>query len=295
MNYKQWRQHAEQQMRTKGYDANAIQWFLMDTLQWSRTSLILNEIAIIPETTLAQLNDGLSHLLTGMPLQYVVGQAEFYGRPFKVTPDVLIPRPETEEVVHYFLNQLTEATSCVADVGVGSGAIAVTLKAEKPELQVIATDISSQALLVAKENACRLQQDITFIQGNALQPLIDQDIRLDGLISNPPYIGEHERGLMDESVIQYEPHVALFADQEGYQVYEAILRDLPHVMHDGAPVVFEIGFQQGVQLTEMMQQLYPHIKTEVIPDINGNARIFHFKWSTSNGYHEYLDEQHDNL
>ncbi|EGQ0372457.1 peptide chain release factor N(5)-glutamine methyltransferase [Staphylococcus pseudintermedius] len=278
MNYKEWRQQAEQQMVVKGYEPNAIQWFMMDTLQWSRTSLILNEMTPIAESTLKQLNDGLSQLLTGMPVQYVVGQSEFYGRQFKVNSDVLIPRPETEEVVHYFLTQLA-AAKVVADIGVGSGAIAITLKAERPELRVIATEISFQALAVARENAQRLQRDITFLQGNALQPLIDQDVRLDGLISNPPYIGEHERTLMDNSVIQYEPHVALFAAQEGYQVYAAILRDLPHVMQDGAPVVFEIGFQQGAQLTRMMQQLYPHITPEVINDINGHARIFHFKWT----------------
>lgn len=278
MNYKEWRQQAEQQMVVKGYEPNAIQWFMMDTLQRSRTSLILNEMTPIAESTLKQLNDGLSQLLTGMPVQYVVGQSEFYGRQFKVNSDVLIPRPETEEVVHYFLTQLA-AAKVVADIGVGSGAIAITLKAERPELRVIATDISFQALAVARENAQRLQRDITFLQGNALQPLIDQDVRLDGLISNPPYIGEHERTLMDNSVIQYEPHVALFAAQEGYQVYAAILRDLPHVMQDGAPVVFEIGFQQGAQLTRMMQQLYPHITPEVINDINGHARIFHFKWT----------------
>ena len=280
MNYKEWRQQAEQQMVVKGYEPNAIQWFMMDTLQGSRTSLILNEMTPIAESTLKQLNDGLSQLLTGMPVQYVVGQSEFYGRQFKVNSDVLIPRPETEEVVHYFLTQLA-AAKVVADIGVGSGAIAITLKAERPELRVIATDISFQALAVARENAQRLQRDITFLQGNALQPLIDQDVRLDGLISNPPYIGEHERTLMDNSVIQYEPHVALFAAQEGYQVYAAILRDLPHVMQDGAPVVFEIGFQQGAQLTRMMQQLYPHITPEVINDINGHARIFHFKWTQS--------------
>ncbi|EGQ3522317.1 peptide chain release factor N(5)-glutamine methyltransferase [Staphylococcus pseudintermedius] len=278
MNYKEWRQQAEQQMVVKGYEPNAIQWFMMDTLQWSRTSLILNEMTPMAESTLKQLNDGLSQLLTGMPVQYVVGQSEFYGRQFKVNSDVLIPRPETEEVVHYFLTQLA-AAKVVADIGVGSGAIAITLKAERPELRVIATDISFQALAVARENAQRLQRDITFLQGNALQPLIDQDVRLGGLISNPPYIGEHERTLMDNSVIQYEPHVALFAAQEGYQVYAAILRDLPHVMQDGAPVVFEIGFQQGAQLTRMMQQLYPHITPEVINDINGHARIFHFKWT----------------
>lgn len=278
MNYKEWRQQAEQQMVAKGYEPSAIQWFMMDTLQWSRTSLILNEMTPMAESTLKQLNDGLSQLLTGMPVQYVVGQSEFYGRQFKVNSDVLIPRPETEEVVHYFLTQLA-AAKVVADIGVGSGAIAITLKAERPELRVIATDISFQALAVARENAQRLQRDITFLQGNALQPLIAQGVRLDGLISNPPYIGEHERTLMDNSVIQYEPHVALFAAQEGYQVYAAILRDLPHVMQDGAPVVFEIGFQQGAQLTRMMQQLYPHITPEVINDINGHARIFHFKWT----------------
>lgn len=100
------------------------------------------------------------------------------------------------------------AAKVVADIGVGSGAIAITLKAERPELRVIATDISFQALAVARKCSAPATRH-HLLQGNALQPLIDQDVRLDGLISNPPYIGEHERTLMDNSVIQYEPHVAL--------------------------------------------------------------------------------------
>nr|WP_240622351.1 peptide chain release factor N(5)-glutamine methyltransferase [Staphylococcus lutrae] len=267
-------------MQWKGYEATSVKWLIMDTLQWSSAQAVMHEMDSIPEKTMRLLDERLLQLLSGRPVQYVVGQAAFYGRQFKVTPDVLIPRPETEEVVQYFLSKMKQPGT-VADIGVGSGAIAVTLKAENEALEVIATDISAEALEVARDNARAHQQHITFYEGDALQPLINNAIRLDGLISNPPYIGVNEREWMDAHVIAHEPHVALFADNEGFQVYESILRDLPKVMREGAPVVFEIGFQQGKALTTLMASWYPHIATEVLEDINGNARMFYFNWTSS--------------
>ncbi|WP_353458147.1 peptide chain release factor N(5)-glutamine methyltransferase [Staphylococcus coagulans] len=277
MNYNQWIKNAKQKMSAKGYEENAVEWLVMDMCQWSRTQMILNEKDVLSQDRLKQLEQGLSLLLKGMPVQYVVEQAHFYGRIFKVNPNVLIPRPETEEVVHYFLNQI-RPTMTVADVGVGSGIIAVTLKAEINDLTVYGSDISKSALSVAQNNAKKHNCEIHFMEGDALKPYIEQGIQLEGLISNPPYISKEEVNVMGKDVLEFEPHLALFAEEQGYQVYKALIRDLPAVMCDGAPVVFEIGYQQGEFLTQLMQKWFPHIKTQVIDDINGQPRIFTFNW-----------------
>ena len=139
------------------------------------------------------------------------------------------PRPETEEVMLHFLNQCHHQDT-VADIGTGSGAIAITLKLLKPDLNVLATDLYEDTLNVARNNATLHQQEIQFLQGDALKPLIDNNIKVDGLISNPPYIDECEARDMDDTVLKYEPHHALFAENEGYAIYEGILKDLPQVM-----------------------------------------------------------------
>ncbi|UXR55636.1 peptide chain release factor N(5)-glutamine methyltransferase [Staphylococcus schleiferi] len=277
MNYNQWIKDAKQKMAAQGYEENAVEWLVMDLCQWSRTQMILNEKDVLSQDRLKQLEQGLSLLLKGMPVQYVVEQAHFYGRIFKVNPNVLIPRPETEEVVHYFLNQI-KPNMTVADVGVGSGIIAVTLKAEMNELIVYGSDISKPALSVAQKNAKKHNCEIHFMEGDALKPYIERGIQLEGLISNPPYISKDEVNVMGKDVLEFEPHLALFAEEQGYQVYKALIRDLPSVMCDGAPVVFEIGYQQGEFLTQLMQSWFSHIKTQVINDINGQPRIFTFNW-----------------
>ena len=145
---------------------------------------------------------------------------------------------------------MCKKTDTIADIGTGSGAIAITLKLLQPELNVIATDLYEDALSVAKQNASHYHQNIQFLRGNALKPLIEKDIKLDGLISNPPYIGHSEIIDMESTVLNYEPHHALFAEKNGFAIYESILEDLPFVMKQGGHVVFEIGYQQGDILKE---------------------------------------------
>ncbi|QLK86987.1 peptide chain release factor N(5)-glutamine methyltransferase [Staphylococcus sp. 17KM0847] len=277
MSYKKWLVEAKRQAERASVEVSAVEWLLLDFMQWTRTTLLYRGDELISETQLEQLTEALEQLLEGKPVQYITQQASFYGQTFFVDERVLIPRPETEEVVEYFLG-ICPNSGVVADIGTGSGAIALTIKNEKKDLDVIASDISLDALSVAKYNAQHFHTNVTFIQGDVLQPFITQNIHLDGLISNPPYIAKEEVAVMGTNVIKHEPHLALFADESGYAIYDKILKDLPYVMNANAPIVFEIGYQQGDTLMAMIKSRYPDLKPQVLNDINGHARILHMNW-----------------
>lgn len=214
----------------------------------------------------------------GVPVQYIIGSEEFYGRQFQVNPAVLIPRPETEELVYGTLKRLysmfgNETEPELADIGTGSGAISITLKLENPRLQVTATDLSEQALATAKDNAVRLGAEINFIQGDLLQPFIDAGKKLDVVISNPPYIPVSDQSWMSEVVTDHEPHLALFAGEDGLDLYRRFMDELPLVLKEKALVGFEIGAGQGEAVSGLLQQTFPQAKVEVVFDINGKDRM----------------------
>ena len=169
-------------------------------------------------TIAERFHQGIKEILEGRPMNYVLGYCWFYGYRLKVNNDVLIPRYETEELVLRLLQLIDEhqEAKSLVDIGTGSGAIAISLKKECEKLKVYATDISVLALKVAESNAQELGADITFMDGDMLQPLIERNIKVDILVSNPPYIPEDE--VMEHSVVDFEPHVALFggADAVSY-------------------------------------------------------------------------------
>lgn len=277
VNYKEKLQEAIQLTLDKGYEQTRAEWLLLDLFKWSRTDYLIHREEQMSQADLAKFDLALHRMLSGEPIQYIVGFQSFYGYNFEVDNNCLIPRPETEEVMLHFLNQCHHQDT-VADIGTGSGAIAITLKLLKPDLNVLATDLYEDTLNVARNNATLHQQEIQFLQGDALKPLIDNNIKVDGLISNPPYIDECEARDMDDTVLKYEPHHALFAENEGYAIYEGILKDLPQVMKEQGHVVFEIGYNQGNQLKALINSMYPDKLVKVIRDINGNERIVSFKW-----------------
>lgn len=277
VNYKDKLQEAIQLTLDKGYEQTRAEWLLLDLFKWSRTDYLIHREEQISQADIAKFDLALHRMLSGEPIQYIVGFQSFYGYNFEVDNNCLIPRPETEEVMLHFLNQCHHQDT-VADIGTGSGAIAITLKLLKPDLNVLATDLYEDTLNVARNNATLHQQEIQFLQGDALKPLIDNNIKVDGLISNPPYIDECEARDMDDTVLKYEPHHALFAENEGYAIYEGILKDLPQVMKEQGHVVFEIGYNQGNQLKALINSMYPDKLVKVIRDINGNERIVSFKW-----------------
>lgn len=278
MSYKEAVQAASKQATVKGYEPKRAEWLLLDLLDWSLTDYVLHMQDTMPAEHERLYQQAVERMLTGEPIQYITGFQSFLGEKFEVDERCLIPRPETEEVLMYFLERLPKQ-SVVADIGTGSGILAVSLKRLEPSLTVYASDLYEGPLTIAEANAKKHQTEITFVQGSDLEPYIEQGICLDGLISNPPYIDESESIDMADTVLDYEPHQALFAEEQGLAVYRAIIEKLPHVLNDQALVVFEIGYNQGAVLKTMIETMYPKIQVDVIADINQNDRIVAFKWS----------------
>ena len=220
--------------------------------------------------------EGIQRLLTGIPLGHVLGFEWFYGYRFTVNEDVLIPRPETEELVANILAAYDEHFSSqdnvmAVDIGTGSGAIAVSLKKEEPNLHMMATDISEQAVAVAKKNADDNEAIVNFMVGDMLQPLIDRNLKVDILISNPPYIPREEE--MEHSVVDYEPHVALFGGDDGLKFYRIIFEIAVKVLKERAMMAFEMGYNQKEALSEEAKKYFPNARIEVLKDMSGKNRM----------------------
>ncbi|ALC86556.1 SAM-dependent methyltransferase [Bacillus sp. FJAT-22090] len=213
---------------------------------------------------------------TGRPFQYIIGQETFYGRDFIVNENVLIPRPETEELIEDVKKRAlklfgTNKVIQVADIGTGSGAIAISIKKEMPNTIVTATDISTEALRVAMKNAQRLDAEVQFEQGDLLAPIANQ--KWDIILSNPPYIGQQEAESLSDTVIEYEPHLALFAEEDGLQLYRKMAEQLPTMMNIPSLIGFEIGYEQGTAVQKMLQKAFPNAAVEVVKDINKKNRF----------------------
>lgn len=211
----------------------------------------------------------------GTPIQHLTGSEEFYGRRFAVNPDVLIPRPETEELIEEALalirQHIPNLEPFIADIGTGSGIIAITMKSEIPSATITATDISQAALETAKANAASLNTDIDFKLGDLLEPLKGQ--KWDVILSNPPYIAHSEAAAMSDSVKDFEPHSALFAEQEGLALYVKMMEDLPALLNKPGIIGFEIGHSQGEAVENMLKNAFPHAKIYIKKDINKNDRM----------------------
>lgn len=249
---------------------------LQHHLQLSRTSFIFNMREDVPEKIIKQFKADIErHVVTGIPVQHLLGYETFFGRDFIVNEHVLIPRPETEELIMHVL-KLTENVKyplTIADIGTGSGIIAVTLALEISHAEVFATDISKEALKIAKQNANQLDAKLTFFQGDFIQPLLEEDKKVDFLVSNPPYIAWEEEANLSRTVKNFDPELALFADDNGLASYKQIMRQAPYVLKENAQIIFEIGYTQGEVISDLIRSTFPQSKVEVITDINGNDRI----------------------
>lgn len=216
------------------------------------------------------IDDAISLLNKGVPVQYIVGNVDFYGYTFIVNKNVLIPRFETEELVSrtidyikkYFSNDLS-----VVDLGCGSGCISITLSKELG-ISVDAVDISSKAIDVALEN-CRLNNaDVNFYLGDMLEPL---NKKYDVIISNPPYIS-YDEDIMD-IVKNNEPSIALYADNDGLYFYEKILMEASHYLNKKSMIAFEIGYMQGERVKEFAYKYFPNSKVNVVKDLSFRDRF----------------------
>jgi release factor glutamine methyltransferase len=215
----------------------------------------------------------LKRRVRGEPIQYITGETEFYGLPFRVTRDVLIPRPETEHLVEKviaFCGGLERPR--IVDVGTGSGAIAVALAHALPQAQVTATDLSAGALAIARENAERngVGERMVFAQGDLLEPV--QGGLFDVVASNPPYVPEEERASLDVEVRDYEPEQALFAGLGGVDVYRRLIPQAADALKPGGCIVMEIGFGQQ-RAIETLLAAGGYEEIEFVPDLQSIARV----------------------
>ncbi len=212
----------------------------------------------------------------GMPVQYITGTEEFYGRTFTVNESVLIPRPETEELIVEATKRIKRIFGVrpdikLADIGTGSGAIAITMKKEMPSLNVTATDISLDALNVAKKNAELLNADIHFAEGDLTTPIENQKWQV--VLSNPPYIAFDEAKEMSEVVLEHEPHTALFAEEDGLALYKKLAKNLPNLMTKPSFIGVEIGYAQGPAVAALFKESFPQAQIDILQDINGKNRM----------------------
>jgi release factor glutamine methyltransferase len=248
---------------------------MLELTELHSLNLYLVDDEEIDTTILSEFQIGIERLCQHEPLAHILGYEWFFGRKFSVSKDVLVPREETEELIGHILTDIDELFGqgelVCADIGTGSGALAITLNAEEPRCHVWASDISEEALEIAKKNAKDLNTDVRFVLGDMAQPLIDQKVKLDVCVSNPPYIKKAE--IVERSVVDFEPHVALFGGSDGLDLYRRLLDQAPMLMKERSMMAFEMGFDQRSALYHEIVIRFPASRIEFKKDINGKDRM----------------------
>lgn len=240
----------------------------------TRTQLLVQKDIELNENQSKIALQLLDRLKNHEPIQYVLGETEFYGLKFKVNSSVLIPRPETEELVEWVIADLPKDYfgTNVLDVGTGSGCIPIALKSTCPELKVAAMDISQEALTLAQENAALNNVEVEFVQDDILNPAAS-DLRWNIIISNPPYIPFSEKDQMDKNVIDFEPHLALFVEENNPLVFYQKIAEFSHShLAAGGILYFETHKDLAQEVGELLKK-YGFTQVQIREDISGNERM----------------------
>ena len=244
---------------------------LGDVLGVDRAYLIANPEAILTPEQTVRFAQAMKRCAAGEPVAYILGRRAFYDRDFLVTPAVLIPRPETELLLERALEWAGDRALTAVDVGTGSGALAVTLAAKRPNIAVHAVDISPAALSVARQNAQRYATKVTFYEGDLLKPLIARARKVDLIMANLPYIASDE--LHDLPVSRYEPRLALDGGADGLVLIRRLLAQIPQAANPGALVLLEIGAGQGMAALYLVREALSPKSAKLILDYAGLDRI----------------------
>ena len=271
--YKKWFNEQLQHL----YDADEIKSMLTivayEVLGLSRVDLVLKDNESLSEAQIVQLNNVLSQLQQEIPIQYIFEKAYFYGYEFKVSPATLIPRCETEELVEWVLSEMNrqpEKKWRVLDIGTGTGCIPISIKKEFPLAEIFAMDISTGALKIAKENAEKLNASVIFIEQNILSTT--QLDSYDIIISNPPYVRNLEKAEIKKNVLDYEPHLALFVeDNDPLIFYRKITQLAQKSLTENGLLFFEINQYLGEEMQQMVSEYFKII--ELRKDLQGNDRM----------------------
>jgi len=242
---------------------------LSHVLDVSRTKLLTYPERLLTPDQLSHYQARVHRRASDYPLPYLTGRAEFYGLELEVTPEVMIPRPETETLVDL---ALARRPSAIVDVGTGSGCIAIALAAHLPEVTVYSIEISSAALAVARRNVERhgLEARVRLMVGDVLTP---RPSPVDLIVSNPPYISANEWVKLPSSVRNHEPRLALDGGSDGLAIIQQLLSQAPAVLRPGGALLIEIGAEQGQTASHLAGTLFPRAAVRVHPDLAGRDRV----------------------
>ena len=245
--------------------------YMLDENSQQFTNNISEQISKEKEELYFSLID--KHIEENMPLSHLAGFEYFYDRKFKVTKDVLSPRMETEELIYKvieYIKSINKNNIKILDLCTGSGIIGITLRKEleSKSLKVVASDISEEALKVAKENAIMNEAEVKFIQSDIFENVNE---KFDIIVSNPPYIAYSDKITMEDNVLNYDPHLALFAEEDGMYFYREIVENSKEYLNKDGMIFFEIGYDQREKILKLANK--NGFKAEVYKDINGRDRM----------------------
>lgn len=260
----------EEELIRKGEEAESLSFVYRSLKNLSFTDFVFALQQEVTEEEEVFVKRIYQQLAVHKPAQYIIGQADFYGMQLTVDERVLIPRPETEELVELILAENPETNLSVLDIGTGSGAIALALAKNRPAWSVTAADISQDALDLANENAKNQNLQIFLKKSDCFTEISE---KYDIIVSNPPYISREDESEIGLNVLYSEPHLALFADEDGLAIYRRIAEDVTDYLKDGGKIYLEIGYKQGQSVPELFRKYLPEKRVRTLKDQFGQDRM----------------------
>ena len=260
----------EEELIRQGEEAESLSFVYRSLKNLSFTDFVFALQQEVTEEEEVFVKGIFQQLAAHKPAQYIIGQEDFYGIQLKVDERVLIPRPETEELVELILAENPETNLSVLDIGTGSGAIALALAKNRQDWSVTATDISQDALDLASENAKNQKLNIFFKKSDCFAEISE---KYDIIVSNPPYISREDESEVGLNVLYSEPHLALFADEDGLAIYRRIAEDAKDYLKDGGKIYLEIGYKQGQSVPELFRKYLPEKRVRTLKDQFGQDRM----------------------
>ena len=260
----------EEKLIAQGEEAESLSFVYRSLKNLSFTDFVFALQQEVTEEEKEFVEEIYTKLANHIPAQYIIGHAKFFGMQLKVDERVLIPRPETEELVELILSENLKDNLKVLDIGTGSGAIALALAKNRPDWSVTAADISKDALELATENAKSQDLDLTFIRTDCFSEISS---KYDIIVSNPPYISRADEVEVGLNVLHSEPHLALFADEDGLAIYRRIAEDSKYYLNDGGKIYLEIGYKQGQSVPALFMENLPEKRVRTLKDQFGQDRM----------------------
>ena len=260
----------EEKLIVQGEEAESLSFVYRSLKNLSFTDFIFALQQEVTEEEKQFVEEIFKKLAAHIPAQYIIGHAEFFGMQLKVDERVLIPRPETEELVELILAENLKDNLKVLDIGTGSGAIALVLAKNRPDWSVTAADISQDALELATENANVQNLNLSFIKSDCFSKISS---KYDIIVSNPPYISREDQEEVGLNVLHSEPHLALFADEDGLAIYRRIAEDSKDYLNDGGKIYLEIGYKQGQSVPDLFMENLPEKRVRTLKDQFGQDRM----------------------